>query len=240
MMTMSIVVIDPGHGGKDPGAKGNGLVEKQLTLQFGLKLRDWLRQHYQVDVRMTRDTDIFLSLSDRAQFANLLNADYFISLHHNAAGGEGFESYVYLGTQENQSGAYQRIIHDEVMQYLSTLGVKDRGKKDANFAVLRETKMPALLLENLFVDHQHDANLLKNPAVIDEWTKSIAKGMAKALNLKELSPVQVPDWKKEAVDWMFNEGLLTNDEWKKTLENPLPLWAEAIILRRLYEKLNRK
>ncbi len=237
---MSIVVIDPGHGGKDPGAQGNGLVEKQLTLQFGLKLRDWLRQHYQVDVRMTRETDTFLSLSDRAQFANRLNATYFISLHHNAAGGEGFESYVYLGMQENQSGTYQRIIHDEVMQYLSTLGVKDRGKKDANFAVLRETKMPALLLENLFVDHEHDANLLKNPAVIDEWTKSIAKGMAKALNLKELSPVQVPDWKKEAVDWMFNEGLLTNNEWKKTLENPLPLWAEAIILRRLYEKLNRK
>lgn len=237
---MAIIVIDPGHGGNDPGAQGNGLVEKQLTLQFGQKLRDWLRQHYQVDVSMTRETDVFISLSDRAQFANQIRADYFISLHHNAAGGEGFESYVYLGTQNGPTGAYQRIIHDEIMAYLTPLGVRNRGKKTANFAVLRETSMPAILLENLFVDQEHDANLLKNPAIVDEYTKSIAKGIAKAFNLVEKFPSQVPDWKKEAVDWMFSEGLLTNEEWKKTLENPLPLWAEAVVLRRLYEKLNKK
>lgn len=237
---MALIVIDPGHGGNDPGAQGYGLVEKQLTLQFAIKLRDWLRQHYQVDVRMTRETDTYITLNDRAQFANQLHADYFISLHHNASGGEGFESYVYLGTQDGPTGTYQRIIHDEIMAYLSKLGVKNRGRKTANFAVLRETQMPAILLENLFVDEEHDASLLKNSAIIDEFTKSIARGLAKALNLNELFPPGAPDWKKEAVDWMFSQGLLTNDEWKKTIENPLPLWAEAIVLRRLYEKLNEK
>lgn len=237
---MALIVIDPGHGGNDPGAQGNGLVEKQLTLQFGLKLRDWLRQHYQVDVSMTRESDIYIPLNDRAQFANQLNADYFVSLHHNAAGGEGFESYVYLGTQSGPTGTYQRIIHDEIMAYLRPLGVRDRGRKTANFAVLRETRMPAILLENLFVDNEHDANLLKNPAIIDEFTKSIARGIANAFNLVEKFPPQTPDWKKEAVDWMFSQGLLTNEDWKKMVDDPLPLWADAVVLRRLYEKLNGK
>jgi len=239
-LALTLIVLDPGHGGHDSGATGYGLVEKNLALQIGLKVRDFLKQQYQVEVKMTRETDVFISLSGRADFANKAGAHYFVSLHHNAAGGEGFESFVYRGLLNSQTGRYQQVIHQEIMGYLGTLGVRDRGRKDADFAVIRETKMPAVLLENLFVDNPFDANLLKDPAVIDQLSQKIAVGIAKAFNLKELFPITTPDWKKEAVDWLFKEGLLTNEDWKKTVENPLPLWAEAVVLRRLYEKMKQK
>lgn len=234
---MPILVLDPGHGGKDPGAQSNEIIEKDLALNLGLKVRDWLLNCYAVDVRMTRETDVFVSLSDRANFANQLNADYFVSLHHNAGGGEGFESYVYPGTRSGKTGQMQDIVHAEVIAYLRPLGVKDRGKKEANFAVLRETKMPAILLENLFVDHEMDAMLLKDPEVFKELARAIARGIAKAMGLVELYPLGTPNWKKEAVGWLYTQGLLTDPNWKQKIEDSLPLWAEAIILQKLYQKL---
>ncbi|RKD24420.1 hypothetical protein BEP19_08510 [Ammoniphilus oxalaticus] len=253
---MALIILDPGHGGHDGGARGYGLVEKDLTLRIGLKVRDSLLQRYLVEVKMTRETDTFISLSGRAEFANRLNADYFVSLHHNAAGGEGFESYVYRGTTNNVTIRRQQILHQEIMNYLRTLGVRDRGTKQANFAVLRQTKMPAILLENLFLDHPLDAELLKNPVVLNQLSHSVATGIAKAFDLQERNPAPTltpqpptptpipppeqpdsPDWKDEAVDWMLQEGLLTHADWKKSLENPLPLWAFAVVLKRLYEKM---
>lgn len=232
-----IVVLDPGHGGKDPGAQANGLIEKQLALEIARKTRDILTKQYVVDVHLTREDDTFISLSDRAQTANRLNADYFVSFHHNAAGGSGFESYVYIGTRNQRTGQLQNTVHDRIMEYLGPLGIRDRGKKDANFAVLRETKMPALLLENLFVDNENDVAHLQRESFRSELANAIAKGIASALGLKDRFPSDSPDWKREAIDWLFQEGLLTNEDWKKSIESPLPLWAEAIILRRLYDKL---
>ncbi|WP_199613877.1 N-acetylmuramoyl-L-alanine amidase [Paenibacillus alkalitolerans] len=234
---MPIVVLDPGHGGNDPGAQSNGIIEKDLALNIGLKVRDWLLNCYDADVRMTRETDTFVSLSDRASFANQLNADYFVSLHHNAGGGEGFESFVYSGTRSGKSGQMQDFVHAEVMAYLGPLGVKDRGKKEANFAVLRETKMSAILLENLFVDNVMDATLLKDSELIKELARAIARGIGNAMGLVELYPPGTPDWKKDAVGWLYAQGHLTDPSWKQKIEQPLPLWAEAVILQKLYRKL---
>lgn len=236
---MPIIVLDPGHGGKDAGAQGNGLVEKNLALEIAKKTRDSLNKQYEVDVRLTRETDTFVSLSERAQLANRINADCFVSLHHNAAGGEGFETYVYPGLRNQETGQWQNIIHERVMEYLRPLGIRDRGKKEANFAVLRETSMPAILVENLFVDNEKDASHLRNEAFRSELSDAIAKGIAAAMGLKDRFPPETPNWKKDAVDWLFQEGLLTHEDWKKAIDNPLPLWAEAVILRRLYNKLKK-
>jgi N-acetylmuramoyl-L-alanine amidase len=187
------LVVDPGHGDHDPGAVANGIKEKDLALQIAKSVRDELVNNYIVDVRMTRDDDTFVELSDRADFANKLDADYFVSLHHNAYNqkAEGFETFVYPGTRSDRTGEMQDVIHDEIMTYLKPLGVHDRGKKEANFAVLRETNMPAILVENLFVDHDYDARLLKDLKFIDGLAKVIARGIAKAMNLK-VKVVQAP------------------------------------------------
>ncbi|MBM4121887.1 MAG: N-acetylmuramoyl-L-alanine amidase [Nitrospira sp.] len=79
------IVVDPGHGGKDPGAIGHsGTAEKDITLQVGLKLRDLLAQRLGKQVLMTRERDVFIELGDRAKFANSKDADLFLSIHVNS------------------------------------------------------------------------------------------------------------------------------------------------------------
>jgi hypothetical protein len=80
-----VIVIDPGHGGDDPGAVGNGLKEKDLTLDIGLRAKNYIVANYPATVYMTRSSDTTVSLSSRTSFANAQNADFFVSMHINAA-----------------------------------------------------------------------------------------------------------------------------------------------------------
>ncbi|MDR6224710.1 N-acetylmuramoyl-L-alanine amidase [Desmospora profundinema] len=185
---MTKVVIDPGHGGSDPGAVSGGYQEKAFTLDIGLKVRDALTSQYIVDVLMTRTTDRTVSLAERANLANNNNADYFCSVHINAGGGTGWESYIYNGPVSNFTIQAQNTIHDTVMKLIgSRYQVRDRGKKRANFYVLRETRMPAVLLENLFIDTTADRNLLRNANFIRDLSQATADGIAQALSLPRRS-----------------------------------------------------
>ncbi|MBB5325213.1 N-acetylmuramoyl-L-alanine amidase [Anoxybacillus tepidamans] len=136
----------------------------------------------------TRTDDRFLELSERAAIANKLKADYFISVHINAGGGTGFESYIYNGNVSNATVAYQNVIHAEIMKAIG--GVKDRGKERANYAVLRETKMPALLTENLFIDNASDAAKLKSEQFLLQVAHGHVQGIVKAFGLKKKAKQQ--------------------------------------------------
>ncbi len=183
---MPLVVIDPGHGGSDPGAVNGSYQEKNYTLSIGLKVRDYLLANYQTNVLMTRTTDTTVSLASRTNLANSNNADYFCSIHINAGGGTGWESYIYNGTVSQKTINAQNTIHSTVMNAIgSKYGVRDRGKKRANFHVLRETAMSAILLENLFIDHSNDLKLLNNSAFITDLSHAIGEGIAKALSLSK-------------------------------------------------------
>lgn len=182
------IVLDAGHGGHDPGAVANGLREKDLTLTIVKHIGRMLSEYENVEVHYTRTDDRFLELSERAAIANKLKADLFLSVHINAGGGTGFESYVYNGNVSSATIAYQNVIHSEIMKAIG--GVRDRGKKRANYAVLRETKMPALLTENLFIDNASDAAKLKSQEFILKIASGHVEGIVKAFGLKK---------KKEAV-----------------------------------------
>lgn len=99
------IVIDPGHGGKDPGARGKrGTEEKDITLNVGLKLRDLLRKQPGIRVLMTRERDVFIELEDRAKFANSNEADLFVSIHvnsHSQRSVRGIEIY-HFGQAKDQ------------------------------------------------------------------------------------------------------------------------------------------
>lgn len=233
-----LIVIDAGHGGTDSGATGSGLLEKDLTLALALQVRDRLVNEYAANVKLTRSTDVFVALSDRANLANGWGAAYFVSIHINAGGGEGFESYVYPGTSSGVTGQKRTIVHDTVVHYLNTLGAADRGKKEADFAVLRETDMSAVLLENLFIDNATDGSLLGNSDVLTNLANAIGDGVAKAMGLNPGIQPEIPVWKTEGVDWLYEKGLLTDPAWKDKLDEPLPLWAEAVVLKRLYDLLS--
>ncbi|WP_410982412.1 N-acetylmuramoyl-L-alanine amidase [Bacillus cereus] len=178
------LVIDAGHGGYDSGAVGNGLIEKNLTLQIAKRVRDILLATYTLNIKMTRDSDVFISLSERANIANSFGADYFISFHINSGGGTGFESYIYDGLSNSSSAAAkQQKMHAAVNPVLTKYGLRDRGAKKANYAVLRETAMDALLTETAFIDTTFDANLLKNPQFMEDLCQAYARGIAAILGL---------------------------------------------------------
>ncbi len=186
-------MIDPGHGGKDPGACGQGLQEKNLTLNMAKLLRTYLLNNYKCQVALTRETDVFMGLSDRARKANAWKANYFISLHINAGGGAGYEDFIY--TKLSDTGTTAKIrnaVHSKVAKVWIDANRPNRGKKKANFAVLRETSMPAVLLENGFIDNMIDVILLKQKPFVDKLIKAMGDGIALGLNLPVILKV-TPD-----------------------------------------------
>jgi len=177
------IFIDPGHGGSDPGAVANGLKEKDLVLDISKRIRKYLNDNFTGhSIKMSRTTDKTVSLSGRANMANNWNADVFISVHINAGGGTGYEDYIFSGTVSNKTVSVRNTLHSEIMKQLS--GIRNRGKKRANFAVLRQTKMPAVLTENLFIDTKSDADKLKSSSFLNKVAKGHAEGIAKAFKLK--------------------------------------------------------
>lgn len=177
---MTVIMLDAGHGGKDPGTSGFGLLEKELALNITKEVQGFLRES-DITIHMTRTTDTFVALSERARMANAYNADLFVSFHHNAGGGEGFEGYIYPGLRHTKTGAMQDEMHAAIMDFYASYGLKDRGKKEANFAVLRETNMPAILLESLFLDSAMDTQYLKQPSFVKEVSLTIAESILKTV-----------------------------------------------------------
>ncbi|WP_144483344.1 N-acetylmuramoyl-L-alanine amidase [Bacillus pumilus] len=176
------IFIDPGHGGTDSGAAANGLLEKNITLQIAILLRDMLISEYDgVSVRLSRSTDQSVTLAQRTNAANSWGADYFVSIHINAGGGTGFESYVYPGVSAPTT-TYRNALHDEIVR---SVDFANRGKKTANFHVLRETSMPAILTENGFIDTTADANKLRNATFLQGIARAHATGLEKAFQLKK-------------------------------------------------------
>lgn len=187
------IYLDAGHGGSDPGAVGNGLKEKDLTLKLAKKVEALLKNYQDVQTKMSRTGDTYPSLSDRTNEANKWGADYFMSLHINAGGGAGYEDFVFTGS--SKSIAYQNIIHAEIIKTIGEM--KNRGKKQANFQVLRNTKMPSILTECGFIDNLSDAASLKQEAFLDGLAQGHVNGLVKSFGLKEkvVAPINKPETK---------------------------------------------
>src|SRR5690625_3067408 len=159
-----IIVLDAGHGGTDPGASGHGIKEKDLTLNRVLAIKNKLESEYEgVKIILTRSGDTYPTLTQRTNIANNAGADLFVSDHKNSHNGSarGFETFVYTGASK-ASRSYQNVIHKEVYERIKKHGIPDRGQKSQNFAVLRQTKMPAVLLEEAFIDNKTDNDLMRS------------------------------------------------------------------------------
>ena len=219
-MLMSKVFIDAGHGGKDPGAIGNELKEKDIVLNVALKVGKELERHG-INVEYSRKSDKFISLSDRAVMANKAKADVFVSIHCNAFGdkkAQGVEVFHYPNKSEGKKLATS--ILDSIIN--AKLYTRNRGIKTDTFAVLRKTKMTAVLIEIGFITNSQDAALLKNKQ--SEFATAIAKGVLKYLginykpsnnsNSKELYKVQVGAFSNKA-----NAEKLSNELKKKGYNN---------------------
>ncbi|MFD2629796.1 N-acetylmuramoyl-L-alanine amidase [Oceanobacillus kapialis] len=179
------IYVDPGHGGSDPGAQGNGLSEKNITLDISQRIRSILINNYRnVNVRLSRDGDITKSLQQRTNEANAWGADYFLSIHCNAFNGNarGYEDFIHSNLSDSsQTARYRNVLHTEITKVNQ---LRNRGKKKANFHVLRESNMSAILTENGFIDNQSDAALMRNASWRQKVAQGHVNGLAKAFNLQ--------------------------------------------------------
>lgn len=192
---MAKVFLDAGHGGSDPGAIGSRSKEKDNALKVILKLGDYLvKLGHQV--KYSRKTDIFLPLSERARQANAWGADIFISAHNNAAtaSASGFETFIYNGKVSSRTRKLQNDLHDVISK---GIGISDRGKKRANFAVVRETKMSGILIEYAFITNKNDENILINE--VDKLALLTANGVAKFYGQKPIKEEKKVSNKPDAV-----------------------------------------
>ena len=198
------IVIDPGHGGKFPGAIGPaGTKEKDVVLSIGRELAADLVE-LGAEVKMTRSEDVEVlpggSLRDdlkaRVDIANNWPADLFISIHSNAAentSAVGTETYV-AKQASDRSKALAKLVHQCMME---SPGLKDRGVRSADFYVIRNTTMPAILVETGFISNAAEEQKLADPAVQSLFAKSIGKGVEQYF---QVEPHLKPDAPRQESD----------------------------------------
>ena len=177
---MATIVLDPGHGGRDPGAVNGSRFESHDNLRLGLAVRDLLQAQGQ-RVVMTRSTDIFVPLEERSAISNRSNADIFVSLHRNAfsnSAANGVETLVHTNATAIERRNAQTV-HNEIIN----AGVQgDRGVITANFAVLRDTIAPAMMVELGFISNARDNQLFDQ--FFDAYAEAIARGIMASLGLR--------------------------------------------------------
>ncbi|OMF33798.1 hypothetical protein BK133_13485 [Paenibacillus sp. FSL H8-0548] len=174
------VVIDAGHGGTDPGAKSiTGKWEKEFNLSIALKMKALLEKESKIKVHLTRTGDTYPTLDDRVSFAENLKADLFMSIHANsgASSASGAETYYY----RDNSKALATVIHKRL---LAATGIKDRGVKKEAFKVIKQTTMPAVLIEAGFLSNTSDAKMLFSDASQNRIAAELVAGIKEYLNVK--------------------------------------------------------
>lgn len=181
------ILVDPGHGGEDSGTKSlttPPLYEKTYALTTALMLKKHL-QHMGYKVIMTRRTDIFIPLPERSKLASAVGADLFVSVHYNAAPNllaSGIEVFFYDSKQPNARRESSRQLAEEVLgQTIGITRMPDRGVKHGNFHVVRETTMPAILVEGGFMSNDHDLARIKSPKYQNALALGIAYGVDRYL-----------------------------------------------------------
>jgi len=161
-----IVVIDPGHGATDPGTNGFGVIEKDVNLDVALKLIAMLEADGRVKVYSTRVDDVYPTLPERAKFANEVG-DLFISIHHNAVKDRptvsGTETHYFAHSNDATIGISCKSVAEIMQKHMLTLGFKDRKLFSSNFQVLRETTIPAVLLECGYLTNQEESGIIATP-----------------------------------------------------------------------------
>lgn len=212
------VAVDPGHGGGDTGAvgvlppgtqtgltpraDGSGrtvLYEKDINLDIGLRLDAWLRANG-ARTLLTRTQDLAggdraytsegADLKARVDIANEAGVELFVSIHNNALGAttSGTETFHYYYS----SAASRQLARDVQAEVVAALGLPDRGVKTAGFYVLRNTRMPAILVEGGFLTNPAEALLLADPAVRQRIAEAVGRGVARFAGRAVVAPPRLP------------------------------------------------
>lgn len=191
------VYIGVGHGGSDPGAVGNGLKEKNLTLAIALACRDELKRHG-VLTKMSRTKDETDSVASKVAECNKYNPDYALDIHINAGGGDGAEVFHYHG------GGKGKTLAKNILAETQKIGQNSRGtkiKKNASgsdyFGFIRSIHCPSVIVECAFIDTKKDISIIDTAAEQKAMGVAIAKGILKTLKIAYVEPVPEPPVEEE-------------------------------------------
>lgn len=186
----NIVVLDPGHGGTDKGAQYSGFNEKDLnfTMLYDIGRKYFDSSTSPIKVYYTRTSDVFITLDDRAKFANKYGADLFVSLHMNAAGNasaNGTEVFFSLNNNSpNKAGLTSRALATLMVNNLSnTLKMNNRGPKDSKFVVVHRNTVPAILIELGFMSNKNDLEKITNKTFQENSIKEMYDTLVKVFEL---------------------------------------------------------
>ncbi len=180
------IAIDPGHGGKDPGASANGLIEKNVVLDVSLKAREYI-ENAGINVVMTRQTDWYPSLDGRVAIATKNDADAFVSVHANAfvSSATGVETFYYaagLSDREYASVKLATFINERLYKEMD---MSNRGVKNVGYRVVKHNPLPAVLTEIGFLTNDEDSSKLKTDKYREAAARAIAMGIVDYYNWKE-------------------------------------------------------
>lgn len=202
-----VVVLDPGHGGKDSGASGNGLLEKNLTLKIAQYCKKELESYSGIEVYMTRDMDEYVSLDDRVSYAKEKVADVIVSIHinsHTTSIPHGAEVYYPNGNYNPTASEVGSGLANSILENLTALGLADRGTHIRNrsdgvnypdgstadyYAIIRNSKIEGftgIIVEHAFVSNEFDAgNYLNSDEKLQRLGEADASGIASFYNLRK-------------------------------------------------------
>lgn len=185
-----LVIIDPGHGGKDVGALTPSkpvYQEKNLNLANARLVEGFLKQQ-NFRTAMTRSDDTFLTLEERVELAKKRKADLFVSIHFNSAPNrkaEGIEVFYFESNKDKKRSAESKKLAQAVLNRLiASTGAPSRGIKHANFAVIRDSTTPAILIEGGFMTNEREMDKLKDPAYMKKLAWATAQGIDDYVNGK--------------------------------------------------------
>ena len=212
---MHKIFIDPGHGGRDPGAVGNGMREADIALEVSKTLRDILKGAG-LDVMLSREEDESVGINERWQAANRWRASYFISIHVNAGRGTGAETLY----AHSNALPLARALQDG---YSKQMGLANRRVwHRGDVGVLNHSACPSILIELAFIDsplHNPDVGILRNKR--GEMAQAIAKALFAHLNITIAAPLkeevrfetleEVPFWGRVTIEKMLEQSILKGD-----------------------------
>jgi N-acetylmuramoyl-L-alanine amidase len=174
-----LVVIDAGHGGFDLGTHSKAYEEKEVCLKTAMYLRKYLEKAG-FRVILTRSRDEYLPLKKRAEIANQSKCQILISVHCNSAKNttaKGIEIFYTKKTEPWRAKKSKELAQAVLSSLISKTGAESRGVKEANFCVIRETKMPSILIEAGFLTNEEERKKLSNEFYLETMAKSITDGV---------------------------------------------------------------
>ena len=213
---MPKIFIDAGHGGRDPGAVNGDIYEKDIALQIALKLNTALKNNG-FETAMSRTTDVFIPLTERAKKANQFGADFFVSIHLNSAGNSsanGIETLVY----ENK-GVNNQLATNIQNELIKITGSTNRGiKEQKKLVVLNSTKMPAVLIEVGFISNFSERTLLLFNSCQKGIAQAITNGICKYFK-KEVKGMAKVENVQDALKILHEKGVINSvDYWVKAAD----------------------